>query len=115
MAGAVFALKMVIAAGVIAFSSWLSGKKPELAGFIVALPLASLLALAFSYAEHRDSAASIAFAKSILIGVPVSYLFFLPFFLADRAGYGFLVSYVSGLILLVAGFFIHRYLTSALV
>ncbi|MFT5391133.1 MAG: hypothetical protein ACI8PT_001325 [Gammaproteobacteria bacterium] len=71
MAMALFALKMAIAATVIAFSSWLVGKKPELAGFVVALPLASLLALAFSYGEHRDSEASILFAKSILVGVPV--------------------------------------------
>ena len=63
MAAAIFTLKLAIAAGVIAFGSWLSGKRPELAGFIVALPLASLLALAFSYFEHRDSEASIVFAK----------------------------------------------------
>ena len=36
-------VKLAIAAGVISFSSWLSGKKPELAGFIMALPIATLL------------------------------------------------------------------------
>jgi len=103
-------LKIATAACVIAFGSWLAGKKPELAGFIVALPLASLLALAFSYIEHRDAATSITFAKSILVGVPVSYLFFLPFFFADKLNYGFWFSYLTGLMLLVAGFFIHRYI-----
>jgi hypothetical protein len=44
-------LKIGIAATVIGFTSWLSGKKPELAGFIIALPIASLLALAFSQIE----------------------------------------------------------------
>lgn len=71
------ALRIATAACVITFGSWLSGKKPELAEFIVALPLASLLVLAFSYIEHRDAEASITFAKSILVGIPVSYLFFL--------------------------------------
>lgn len=104
------ALKIAVAACVIAFGSWLSGKKPELAGFIVALPIASLLALAFSYIEHSDAEASITFAKSILVGVPVSYLFFLPFFFADKLNFGFWLSYVSGLMLLVVGFFIHRYI-----
>ncbi|MCK5395856.1 MAG: hypothetical protein KAJ32_07680 [Gammaproteobacteria bacterium] len=104
------ALKIATAACVIAFGSWLAGKKPELAGFIVALPLASLLALAFSYIEHRDAETSITFAKSILVGVPVSYLFFLPFFFADKLDYGFWFSYLTGLMLLVAGFFIHRYI-----
>lgn len=82
-------LKIGIAATVIGFTSWLSGKKPELAGFIISLPLASLLALAFSNTEHKDAAASITFAKSILIGVPVSWLFFAPFFFADKLGNSF--------------------------
>ena len=105
-------LKVAVAAVVIAFASWLSGRKPELAGFIVALPIASLLVLAFSYIEHRDPEASITFAKSILVGVPVSYLFFLPFFFADKMGNSFWLSYMTGLLLLVIGFFIHRYIMS---
>jgi uncharacterized membrane protein (GlpM family) len=103
-------IKVILAACVIAFASWLSEKKPELAGFIIALPLASLLALVFSYVEHRDQEASIQFAKSILVGVPVSYLFFLPFFLEKKYDYGFVASYLIGLALLVIGFFIHQYL-----
>ncbi len=101
-------LKVGIAALLIGFTSWLSGKKPELAGFIIVLPIASLLALAFSYVEHKDAAASIAFAKSILIGVPVSWLFFAPFFFADRLGGNFWLCYGVGLALLAVGFFIHR-------
>lgn len=107
-------LKVVVAALVIAFASWLSGKKPELAGFIVALPIASLLVLVFSYLEHRDPVASITFAKSILVGVPVTYLFFLPFFFADKLGNSFWLSYLTGMVLLVIGFFIHRYVMSLL-
>jgi len=101
--------KILLAASVIAFASWLAEKRPELAGFIIALPLASLLALAFSYAEYRDSEASIQFARSILVGVPASYLFFLPFFLAKKYDFGFVVSYVMGLGLLIVGFFIHQF------
>lgn len=107
-------LKVCAAGAIIAFTSWLSGKKPELAGFIVALPVASLIALAFSYMEHRDVEASITFAKSILVGVPVSYLFFVPFFFAEKLGNSFVLSYVIGLLLLVMGFFIHRYIMTFL-
>ena len=84
-----FFLKVLLAAVVIAFASWLSGKKPELSGFIIALPLASLIALVFSYLEHKNPETSITFAKSILIGVPISYLFFLPFFFAKSLGMNF--------------------------
>lgn len=101
--------KILLAACVIAFASWLSEKKPEIAGFIIALPLASLLALMFSYVEHRDQEASIQFAKSILVGVPVSYLFFLPFFFAKKYDFGFPAAYLIGIGLLVFGFFIHQF------
>jgi hypothetical protein len=39
------ALKITIAVSIILSTSWLSGKRPELAGFLTALPLVSILAL----------------------------------------------------------------------
>ena len=44
--------KIAFTASIIVFASWLSQKKPELAGFIIALPLASLLALALAHFQH---------------------------------------------------------------
>ena len=107
-------LKWSFAATVIAFTSWLAGKRPELAGFIVALPLTTLLALALSHAEYRDSAASITFAKSILLGIPVSILFFVPFLLSDKLGLGFWQCYAFGITLLAIGYFIHKAVLSYL-
>jgi len=106
----VMSIKLAVAAMVIAFSSWLAGRKPELAGFIVALPLTTLLALAFSYAEYKDSATSVAFAKSVFVGIPVSLLFFIPFLLAERLNLSFWQCYALGLLLLLAGYLIHRQL-----
>ena len=108
----IFFLKVLLAAIDIAFAIWLSGKKPELSGFIIALPLASLIALVFSYLEHKNPETSITFAKSILIGVPVSYLFFLPFFIAKSLGMNFWLIYSIGVALLVVGFFVHKYIVS---
>ena len=107
-----FLFKIILAASVIAFASWLSNKKPELSGFIIALPLASLIALVFSYLEHKNPETSITFAKSILIGVRISYLFFLPFFFAKSLGMNFWLIYAIGIILLVVGFVLHRYIVS---
>ena len=103
-----FILKTTIAAIIISFSSWLSGKRPDLAGFIVALPIATLIALAFSYAEYQNAQITIAFAKSIFVGVPVSLLFFIPFLLAEELNFSFWHSYSAGLGLLVIGFFLHK-------
>ena len=106
----IFFIKILIAATLISFASWLSGQYPKLAGFIIALPIASLIAIIFSYYEHQDVEKTITFTKSILIAVPVSYLFFLPFFFANSLNMNFWLIYVSGIFLLVGGYFIHKYL-----
>ena len=108
----IFLIKILLAASVIAFASWLSGKKPELSGFIIALPIASIIAIAFSYLEHKNTENTVIFAKSILVGIPVSYLFFLPFFFAKNFNMNFWLVYGLGLILLLIGYFVHKYITS---
>ena len=108
----IFLVKVLLAASVIAFASWLSGKKPELSGFIIALPIASIISIAFSYLEHKNTENTIIFAKSILVGVPVSYVFFLPFFFAKNLNMNFWLVYGLGIILLVIGYFVHKYITS---
>ncbi|MDX8402922.1 MAG: hypothetical protein R8K54_00755 [Mariprofundaceae bacterium] len=100
--------KVFIAAVVISFCSWLSGKRPELAGFMVALPITTLIVLVFSQAEWGNSDNTIRFAKSILFGIPFSLLFFIPFLLADKLSISFWGCYGLGLLLLVVGFFMHR-------
>lgn len=109
--------KIGVSACVIAFASWLSGKRPDLAGFIIALPLVTLLVLPLSYAEYQNAEASVAFAKSIMLAVPLSLTFFLPFLFATPIltlipeQYGFWGLYGLGLICLVAAYFTHQYLT----
>lgn len=100
--------KVTIAVAVIVGASWLSGKKPYLAGFITALPIVSIIALAFSYIEHKDVAATAAYARGIILAVPVSWLFFLPFFFTEKWNLGFWISYGLGLALLCAGYFLHQ-------
>ena len=109
-----FTFKVVLAAIIIAFASWLSGQNPKLAGFIIALPIVSLIAIALSYYEHNDIEKTVLFTKSILIAVPVSYLFFLPFFFSKSLNMNFFLMYGAGLGLLIIGFFIHKYITNFL-
>ena len=99
----IFLSKVLLAALIIAFASWLSGKKPELSGFIIALPIASIIAIAFSYLEHKNAENSVIFAKSILVGVPIPYLFFVPFFFAKSLNMNFWIIYGSGIVLLIIG------------
>ncbi len=108
----IFLAKVLLAAIIISFASWLSGKKPELSGFIIALPIASIIAIAFSYLEHKNTENTVIFAKSILVGVPVSYLFFLPFFFAKSLNMNFWMIYTLGILFLIIGYFIHKHITS---
>lgn len=52
-----------------------------LAGFIIALPLMSMLSILFSYLEYRDMTKINQFAVSIFAAVPLSLTFFAPFLL----------------------------------
>jgi hypothetical protein len=101
--------KVFIAATIISFSSWLAGRQPRLAGFILALPLSTLLALAFTQTEFNDAVKSVQFAKSIFLAVPLSLLFFVPFFLADKLKWPFWGLYGTGILLLAAGYFLHAH------
>lgn len=80
----------------------------------MALPIASLVALQFSYAEFQNPVASVQFAKSIFVGIPVSLLFFIPFLLAEKFNFTFAECYIGGIALLIIGFFIHKAVLSVL-
>ena len=110
----IFTLKVLLAGLIIAFSSWLAGQNPRIAGFIIALPMTSPIEIASVYFEHNSVEKTILYAKSILIAVPVSYLFFLPFFLAKQFNMNFWMIYGSGILLLTLGFFIHKYFSNFL-
>ena len=110
----IFALKVFFSGMIIAFASWISIKKPVLAGFIIALPLMSILSLLFSYIEHKDQEKTLIFAKSILVGIPASLTFFIPFFFAKQLGFSFFTTYSVGLVFLVVGFFAHRHIMNYL-
>ncbi|MBI1871505.1 MAG: hypothetical protein HYS07_09960 [Chlamydiae bacterium] len=75
-----FIIKILVSSVIIAFTSWLAGKRPVLAGFIIALPLTSMIGLFFSYAEFRNMEKINQFASSIFVAVPLSLVFFYPFY-----------------------------------
>jgi hypothetical protein len=105
-----FVGKMVLASTVISFCSWLSGRRPELAGYLVAMPLSSMLVLAFSYSEFQNATAVATLAKGILFAVPISTLFFLPFLLSDRWRLNFWLSFCLGIFLLTVGYAFHQWI-----
>lgn len=109
-----FVAKVLIAALVIAGSSSLAARFPVVAGYITALPLTSLLALSFAYAQTGNGSGAAKFAQSIFLAIPVSLLFFVPFLFYNRWKGPFWLYIGSGLFFLYVGFFIQRFFAARL-
>ena len=103
-------VNVALSALVIGVAAWLSGRFPRAAGFLVALPLATMLVLPMAYLQHRDIEKTVAFATSILVAVPVVMLFLVPLMVAARYGLPFWLAYCLASGWLIPAFFLHRYL-----
>jgi hypothetical protein len=106
-----FVINLVVSATVISFAAWLSGRFPAAAGFFVAMPLATMIVLPLSHAQHGQTQNTLLLAKSILIAVPISLSFFIPFLVSSRFGLSFWQAYVLGCVALPVGYLIHRGVT----
>jgi hypothetical protein len=108
----IFVLNTLVSALVIATVAWLSRKMPGTAGFIIALPLATMLVLPLAYLQHRDSGSAFELARSIFVALPITVLFFVPFLFRERLS--FWGAYAIGCALLPVGYFVHRAILRAL-
>ena len=105
-------LNTLISAVVIGIVAWISRRYPATGGFIIALPLATILVLPLAYLQHRDPDSAFDMARSILVALPITLLFFIPFLLRDRLS--FWGAYAIGCALLPMGYFVHRAIMRAL-
>lgn len=110
-----FILKAVIAGSVVSLASWMAGRVPVLAGFLVALPISTAILLPMAYLEHGSFEQTVVLAKSVAVAVPLTLSFFIPFFLAGRLGLGFWSAYPLAFVCLGAGFLAHRAIMTWLV
>ena len=102
-----FIVKALASGAIIAFAGWLAGKRPVLAGFIIALPLMSMLAILFSYLEYKDMGKINQFALSILVAVPLSLFFFVPFLLNKWLKLNFTATYSLAIGCVLAAYALH--------
>ena len=102
-----FIVKILLSSVILVGASWLAGKNSILAGFIIALPLMSMLAILFSYFQYRDMAKINEFAVSILVAVPLSLTFFIPFVLNKWLKMSFPITYALAIGCLAVAYFLH--------
>lgn len=99
---ALFIAKVLVSALVIAVATEIAKRDTFWGALLVALPLVSILAMSWLYFDTRDNALLTRFARDIFMLVPVSLVFFLPFWLEDRTQFGFVANMALGLALLAA-------------
>ncbi len=105
-----FLIKTLLAAFIVSFISWFAGKKPALAGLMLSFPLLSMLSILFSYWQYKDMDKIGQFCLSILLAVPLSLLFFLPFVLYRSLKMGFVGTFLLAIICTTAGYFAAVYI-----
>ena len=96
---------------ILSLALWIAKTNSSLAGFIVSFPLSTMIVLAISKLQDPDSTHPEKLAKSILVGIPASLVFFIPFLLSGRFKISFWPSYFSGIGLLAVAFVVHRWIT----
>lgn len=97
---ALFIAKVLASAVIIGAATEVAKRHPFWGAVIIALPLTSILAMGWLYAETRDNLLLTQFAKDIFLIVPVSLVFFLPFLLEKKTSLGFIANMLIGLVLL---------------
>ncbi|MCC7441529.1 MAG: hypothetical protein IT285_07850 [Bdellovibrionales bacterium] len=102
---------ILLSAALISLTTWVAGRSPALAGFLLSLPLTTLLALPFTQARYADTERTVAFAKSIFLSVPLTLVFFVPFLFAKQLKGSFWAMYGTGFALLGVGYAAHRLIT----
>lgn len=105
-----FVINVLISSIVISFCTWLANRFPQLAGFIIALPLSTILVLGLTQIQYGDAEKSFALAKSILVALMVTLVFFIPFLVATKLKLGFWPAYILAIVLAGSTYPLHRYL-----
>lgn len=98
-----FLCKVVVTVVVVIGAAELGKRSSWLGGLVVALPLISILSMTWIYVDTRDSARVAAFARDILIMLPPSLLFFLPFVLEPHTHWPFWLNCGVGCVITAAG------------
>lgn len=95
-------VRAMIAAAVIVAATEFSRRSPRLGGFILSLPLVSMLAMLMSWFRDHDIATISSFARETLVFVVCGLPLFVPLAFAPQLGLGFWGAMATGTALATA-------------
>jgi amino acid transporter len=104
-----FAVKIVVSALIIAAVSELAKKMPSLGGLLAAMPLTTLLALIWLYAETGDYQLAHAFTRSVLFAIIPTIFFFLTALALFKRGMPFLLVLFLSTVIYIGAALVHRH------
>ena len=106
-----FIKSFILSATIISLVLSLSKTNPIMGGFILSLPISTLIALALSKIQGQTVENTFLLAKSVFLSVPLTLTFFLPFLFADKLKLSFWTSYSIGIMLLSISYLAHKWLS----
>ena len=101
-------IKIIVSAIIITILSELAKRLPNLAGFLAAMPINTLLIMIWLYIEKKDLSLLATFSRSVFWAVIPSLLFFIPPMLLLKRGWNFYAVFGISFFLLWIGFLVHR-------
>lgn len=104
-----FAVKVVISAVIIAGVSELAKRLPSLGGLIAAMPLTTLLALIWLYAETGDYSLAHSFTRSVLFAIAPTVVFFIAALILFRKGIPFPLIILLSFVVYIGAALVHQH------
>jgi hypothetical protein len=106
-----FIKNFILSATLISIVLSISKTSPVIGGFVLSLPISTLIALALSKVQGQNVGDTFLLAKSVFFSVPLTLVFFIPFLFAEKLKLSFWTSYSLGVLLLVGSYFTHKWLS----
>ena len=104
-----FLVKVVVSAFIIAGVSELAKRMPSLGGLIAAMPLTTLLALIWLYAETGDYQLAYTFTRSVLFAIIPTIFFFITALYMFRRGASFITILAVSFVIFLGAAAVHQY------
>ncbi len=92
-------IRGLIAAVVVIIVTELADRYPRMGGFVLSLPVVSLIAFVATWTKHHEISVISRLSRETVVLVLIGLPFFLPLAAAGRLGLGFWWAYISGLVL----------------
>lgn len=106
---AFFIVKVTVSALIIAGVSELAKRMPSLGGLIAAMPLTTLLALIWLYADTGDYQLAHTFTRSVLFGIIPTIFFFITALYLFKRGISFITLLLLSFIVFLGAAAVHQY------